>query len=105
MRAGALRHRVVVKEPTELADAMGQRILTFEPNATRYASIAPLKQEERVEADKVKGVRTHKITMRHHGTITSRWRIEHNGRTFDVDGIINPDERNVSTEAICVEVD
>ena len=47
MRAGALRHRVVVKEPITDPDAMGQRILTFEPNATRYASIAPLKQEDR----------------------------------------------------------
>ena len=104
MRAGALRHLVAVMEPSTLKDAHGQRVLTFTQHSQRHASIEPLKQEERVAADRVQGVRTHRIVMRFHPDITSRWRITFDGRTFDVDGILNKDERNVSTEAICVEV-
>lgn len=104
MRAGTLRHVVEVQRPNEVEDEMGEIVPTFSTDSRRRAAIVPLKQEERVEADKVKGVRTHKVVLRHYPDLTSRWRIKFGSRTFDVDGIINPMERGVSTEAVCVEV-
>jgi SPP1 family predicted phage head-tail adaptor len=104
MRAGALRHVVEVQRPNEVKDAMSQRVIKFATESRRRAAILPLKQEERVEADQVKGVRTHRIVLRHYPDLTSRWRIKYGSRTFEVDGIVNVNERNVETQALCVEV-
>ena len=105
MNAGALRHLVDVQRPNEVEDALGEIIPTFTVDSRRRAAILPLKQDERVEADKVKGVRTHRVVLRHYPELSSRWRIKFGSRTFEVDGVTNPMERGVSTEAICVEVD
>ena len=104
MNAGALRHVVDVQRPNEVKDAMGQRVIKYATDSRRRAAIMPLKQEERVEADKVKGVRTHRIVLRHYPDLTSKWRIKLGTREFEVDGIINVNERNVETQALCVEV-
>jgi SPP1 family predicted phage head-tail adaptor len=103
MKAGALRHRVHLLRPQETKNAHGQRVMTYAHDSVVHAAVEVLRQEERVDAERVGGKRTHRITLRYFPGLTSRWRIKLGAREFEIDGVVNVDERNIETQALCVE--
>ena len=59
---------------------------------------------ERVTAGTVLATATHLVTGPYRADITTQTRVLFNGRQFSVTGVSNPEERNVETIAVCVEV-
>ena len=108
MRAGRLRHRVIIQSPTGSRDSLGERettwtnVLTNEP-----AAIEPISQKQRIAASQEYGSVTHLITMRYQSALASMdnaWRITWGDRIFVfISNPINVDEKNRSLQVLCEE--
>jgi SPP1 family predicted phage head-tail adaptor len=100
MRAGRLRHRVVVETPTE--DINGGAT-TWAPLATVYAGVEPITGREYFGAQQVQAEITHRVVMRYTAGVTAKHRVRFGARVFDIRAAINRDERNRELELLCVE--
>jgi head-tail adaptor len=69
-------------------------------------SIEPATAEtlERARLGTIISTATHVISGPYHPQLATRSRILFNGRVFNVTGVANPEERNVESIAVCVEV-
>lgn len=65
MRAGNLRHRVIVQTRTDTQDSHGQPIPTWSTYATRWASVEPITGSERFVDDQDYAVIRHRVGMRY----------------------------------------
>lgn len=65
MRAGHLRHRVIVQKPTPSQHAeTNEETLTWSNVATVWGAVQPLRGSERTQAQQVSPGLTHKVTLR-----------------------------------------
>jgi SPP1 family predicted phage head-tail adaptor len=109
LKVGALRHSIVLENPAAaVADGDGgytQAFTDLTPSPVQ-ASIVPASARdlERVAAGTVLSTATHVVTMRYHSGVTTKTRITFGTRTFNVVGVMNPEERNLWTVAVAVEV-
>ena len=108
IRSGKLRKRVTIKKPNESRDSFGDVVDAAATTvATRWASIAPLRGEERSSADQLTDVTTHRIRIRYSSELAaanSSWWIEYDSRRFDFVSVLNIDERNAELEVLAREV-
>ena len=107
MRAGRLRHRIAIQAQATSQDAYGETTGSWATitGGTVYAAIAPVRSAEIVDGDKATGLVTHRIIMRNNGlTVTTKNRITHSGRTFEIVQVINRDERDAMYEIRASEV-
>lgn len=102
MRAGLLRHRVTIQVATEV-NTTGSVSRTWADLTTVSASVEPLTGREFMEAQQLGGQVSHRVTMRYYSALTVRHRITHDGRTLNIVAVLNPDERNIETVAMCKE--
>lgn len=105
MRAGQLRHQVAVQSRTLTSDGMGGQTESWETKYTVYAGIWPVSARERVQAGQMETTITHRLRLRYQAGITTAMRVVFDGRTFEIVSIINPDERNISLDLLCTEVE
>ena len=99
-----MRHVVNVQKREKTMGSDRGITLGWVTTETRRAHIEPLRETERIEAQRVKGVRTHRVTMRHVSGLTTKHRLQFGTRAFSIDGIRNLEERGEVTECVCVEV-
>ena len=102
--AGRLRHRVRIQRITNSTDGDGYPVQSYADMAERWASIDPLKQVERIEAQRVKGFTSHQIAMRFFDDIKNADRIVFKSRKFAIENVIDLGERNLETVVVAVEV-
>ncbi len=100
-----LRHQVVIYSRQEgTPDASGQRTYTLAAVATTRAEIGPVRSGE-VERAHSFGVHTNtKVTIRYRPGITAAMQVVYQGRTLLINGVLNPDERNILLELYCQEL-
>lgn len=103
MRAGDLRHSIVLQKPTEASDGIGGMTTTWSTFKTVRAAIWPLKGAEYISAMQVTSEISHKIRIRYISGLTPKHRIKWGSRYFDIEEIINPDERDIYFEMMCKE--
>lgn len=105
MRAGRLRHRVTLQRATDGIDQYGDQTPTWTALATVWAAVEPLSGREYLLAQQVHGEATVRITIRPvaNVTLTPKDRVRFGARYFDVQSVINKDERNREIELLCVE--
>lgn len=104
MRAGKLRHRLTIQEPTDtVGDTYGDATITWSDYATVWGSVTPLRGQEQYQADQVQAGVTHRVTMRYRVGITSKMRISHNGRVLSIMSVIDREDRNIELELMCME--
>lgn len=103
MRAGKLRHRVIIERLTATQDAAGQETGTWGTFATRWASLEPLSGRELVNAQQVSAEVTHAITLRYLSGVVPKMRAVFGGRNFDIQSVLNRDERKVELELLVRE--
>lgn len=107
--AGARRHSIALDTPgTPVPDNAGGFTLTWaalDPSPV-WAEIKPATAHdlERLAAGTVVSTASHIVTMRYHSGVTTQTRVTFEGRTFSVVGVMNPEERNVETICLCVEI-
>ena len=103
MRAGDLRHEIVLETPTETSDGIGTMTTTWSTFKTVRAAVWPLKGAEYLAAMQTTSEITHKIRIRYLANVTSKLRIKWGSRYFDIQAPINPDERDIYIDMICRE--
>lgn len=105
MRAGALRHRVELQQPTETRDSHGGVRQTWATVQTVYASVEPIGGKEYFAAQQVQSDTTHRVRLRWNPdfTPTTKWRVRYDGRDFDIEAVIEMFERQREWHLMCKE--
>jgi SPP1 family predicted phage head-tail adaptor len=93
VKAGDLRHRIIIESPTRLADGGGGSTTEWHAVAEVWAAIWSRSVEERMSADRVSGRASHDIWIRYRGDVTPDMRMRCGARVFDVLGAIDVEDR------------
>jgi SPP1 family predicted phage head-tail adaptor len=109
MKAGQLRHYVIVQSPTSSKNSFGERTLAWTSNIGTWASIEPLRGREYFAGQQVQSAVTHKITTRHRTLAATTAITPHNARirfesrTFNIHAVVNAYERDIGLTLMCSE--
>jgi SPP1 family predicted phage head-tail adaptor len=106
IKAGELRHRIVIVKPTIAQDtAGGWQEDTDKLGATTWAKIEALSGRELYAAQQKVSEVTHRITVRWCPGIASNMNVWFENRLFQIQAVSNPDERHKMLELLCIERD
>ena len=107
MRAGPMRHRVILQSPAGSRDAVGERTTTWTDVDTVWADIQPLTVRDQLLADQAYGLVSHKVLVRYSSTISAidhSWRVKFGTRILVLNAPPrNIGERNRTLELLCLE--
>ena len=99
MRAGSLRHRITIEEPTSSTGGgfSASRKQDYQDFKTVWAAIWPLRGTELLTAQQLGSEITSKIRIRYIDDITPRNRIRLGDSTtyYDIISVVNADLRNI----------
>jgi SPP1 family predicted phage head-tail adaptor len=105
VRAGDLRHRVIVKQKaTQTPNAVGEPQTTWSTLATVWAKVAPLSAREAERAKSVGEMVSHTVELRYRSDITAGMKITHRTRDLYINGVMDVDEAKVKLMLYCSEV-
>lgn len=97
MRAGKLRHRVVIQKPAGSGDALTQQPLDYEDVAERPAQVRPVSVKEIFAAAGYLGHNDVVVTVRYEPAfddLNHTWRIVFQNHYLYVVGVLNPEMRD-----------
>ncbi len=104
MRAGQLRHRVHIQQlGTRVDDGMGGGSIIPETVLTVNAAIEPLTGDELLRAGQLESTLTHRVRIRYIEGVKPSWQVKYGTRIFDIDRVIDPEERHRELELMCTE--
>jgi SPP1 family predicted phage head-tail adaptor len=75
MRAGALRDRVTIQQPTTVTDTQGGRSVTWSTLAIVWANIRPVRTVERLQAAAIGAHFDYAVTIWHRDGVTPKMRL------------------------------
>ena len=102
--ASKLRHRITFQERATGQDEFGQPIDTWQDICTVWAAVEPLSGREFWAAQQVQAEVTTRIRIRYRQGIRPEMRVLYDGRTYDIQTVIDPEERHVELQLMCREV-
>lgn len=106
MRAGRLRHRVVLQAPNPTLDTYGQPIRGWATGITVWASVEPLNGREYFRAQAEQGETRVRMRLRYGSeisAITAAWRVTFDSKVYNIQSVIQPDEVNREIILMCSE--
>lgn len=109
-QSGKLRHRVQIVKPTLAQDTTGGWTANKDTLVLEcWATIEALTGVEKFAAHEFTSNVTHSIWIRHPrsavpGGIQAKMQVWFDTRQFQVESVLNPDERNKMLQLLCVEV-
>ena len=98
MKAGELDQLVIIQSPTETRDAGGAVVVTWDDLVTAWAAIEPLRGRELIAAQAEASEISGKIRMRYVDGVTSKCRVVHGGKIYDILAAVNPKTRGEALE-------
>lgn len=103
---GDLRERVELQREQRDRDAVGGFVSTWVGVASVWARVAPMGTGERYMRHQMQANASWKVTVRHRGdvTLSPKMRVVWQGRTFEVRGFTNADERKRFVDLACEEL-
>jgi SPP1 family predicted phage head-tail adaptor len=103
MRAGQLRHSIIIQQVTETPDTAGNLQESWATFATMRAAVVPLRGEELLRGQQIHGEVNYKITIRYKSGIVPKMRVSWGSRTFHIHAVANIHERDRTIELMCSE--
>lgn len=105
MRAGRLRHRITIQQPGTTQDSYGEENAagTWTTFATRWAAVEPLQGREYFAAQQHLARVTTRFILRKINGVTPKMRILFDGRIYDIDAVMDFDERGIEVQLMAVE--
>jgi len=100
---GDLRHRIVFEQPVEVDDGHGGHVVSWATFATVWAAVEPISGREYFEAHQMQREVTHRVKIRSLPGLDENMRIIFNDRVFEIESIIDLDERRYFMELLCRE--
>ncbi len=98
-----MRHRVTIEKPVRTADEGGTAVISWQAVASVWAEIRPKSGREVFESDQLGGRVTHDVRLRYRDGVTTKMRILHSGRIFDIRFVANQGERGEWLICSCEE--
>lgn len=102
-RIGDLRHRITFQTLSLVTDGQGGYTETWADLVTVWAFVKPMTMNERIFAQKLEPLITHKVVIRYRTDVTSEMRFTYDSRTFQIKAPFTPDERKAYLEFLAVE--
>lgn len=105
MRAGALRHKVLIEDFTATQDALGGHAKAWTTFATAWAAIEPLRGREYFDASAFQGEIDTRVRIRHVDGVRPRMRVNWpaESRVFDVQSVAEINTRDREIHLMCKE--
>lgn len=103
MQVGPLRKRVTIQKRSQVQDAYGQPLTAWEDVATVWAAIEPISGRELLAAAAVQSEVTHQVILRYRPGVVSKMRIVYGSRIFDIQNVLDENERHRELTLLCVE--
>jgi SPP1 family predicted phage head-tail adaptor len=103
MRAGTLRHRVVIKQPSTARDAAGAPTETLTTIATIWANVGFASGRERWANEHTVNNYDAVVTIRYRSDLTEDMQVHHDGRVLDIKAIIDPFGNKSDLKLLCVD--
>jgi SPP1 family predicted phage head-tail adaptor len=103
MQAGQLRKRVTVQQRSTTQDTHGQPLTEWTEYMTVWAAVQPLSGRKLIEAEALHSETTHEVLMRYHAGITAKMRVMYGEKIFNVQNVIDEDERHRHLTLLCSE--
>lgn len=104
MNPGELRHQVALQSSTMTTNSFGEKITTWSTYALAWAAIKPLQGRELANAKQVHEQIDYEIRIRFRESVDSSHRILFGSRIFEVQAVLNVDERNKELKLLCTEI-
>ena len=104
MRAGRLRHKVVLQQPNPTVDTYGQPVRGWATVATVYAAVEPLNGREFFKAQEIQSETKVRMRLRYGSelaSLTAAWRVTFDGKVYNILSIIQPSEINQEIILMC----
>lgn len=87
--SGKLRHRVTIQAPTQVQDPnTGAVVPSWSDVAEVWAAIEPLSAREFIQSQATQSQVTARITIRYNANVTALCRVIHNGKIYNVHGVL-----------------
>lgn len=93
IKAGDLRHRIVIESPMPESDGAGGATVTWTAVVEVWAAVWSRGVGEKFVHDRVSGSATHDIWLRFRDDVKPKMRMRFGTRTFDILGAIDVDDR------------
>ncbi|MBD1373717.1 phage head closure protein [Hazenella sp. IB182357] len=100
-----LRRRVTIQKSTKIKNSEGAFTTVWTDVATIWAGIKPLRGREYFQAAAVQAENTVRFHIRYRKGIEPAMRILYDSRIFDIQSVIDVNERHKEIELMCKEVD
>lgn len=94
MRAGKLRHRITIEKPVSSQSLTGAETVSWLAFATIWAEIDPKNGREAFKTGQMFELLDIVFGIRFQPGISPEMRVSYAGRTFDIQGVLNPLERD-----------
>lgn len=106
MRAGRLRHRVTMQDRVDTPDGNGGNVITWADNRVVWAAIEPKRGKEFYDSQTVNADIEGTITIRYFNGFDPTMRVNwtSRNRVFDIQAVVNSDERDKTLELMYKEV-
>ena len=112
MRAGRLRHRLVLQSKVNASparDEYGSALLNWSTQATVWGAIEPLYGNELFAQQQMQSETRVRVTLRYYSGLDTSWRIKHNDPAtspetatyYDIVDIIDKDARHAMMTLMC----
>lgn len=89
MRAGRLRHRVTIEQPTTTQDPnTGEQVPGWAAVATVWASVEPLSAREFIAAGAGQSSVSARVMMRYRSDVTAGMRLTYRGKVYNIKGVL-----------------
>jgi len=102
MRAGRLRHRLVLQSKSEARDSYGGTTITWSTEATVWGGIEPLTGKELFAQQQIQSESSVRIVLRSYSGLVEAWRVVNGGEVYAIDSVINDDESAHFTTLMCL---
>ena len=107
---GRLRHKIQIVRPVPTQDSSGGWDITQNQVLLEtWGSVEALTATEKFAAHEFTSLVTHKVWMRHPRNamqrVTADMQVWFNKRQFQIEGVLNPDERKDLLLLMCIEID
>lgn len=104
MKAGTLRHRVVIQEKDPTQDEYGEEVPTWSDVDTVWAAVEPLAGREFLETQRVGAEVTTRIRIRYRDGIVPKMRVVWGDHVYDIKAVIHVEERQREIHLMCKEL-
>ena len=103
MRAGWLRHRLVIQSKSYTPNAYGEPVETWTTTATVWGSVEPLRGTDYLTGRTIAEVVTTKIRIRYRSGIAPEMRVTWDGHTYDIESVVEVKTQKRELELMCSE--